>query len=60
MEKLIKQLIKEAAIRDSYVTLTIHDKKDIDNSDTTVSMPLRENNVDKTIKSLTEQVQNWS
>ena len=59
MENLIK-LIKEAAIRDSHVTLIIHDKKSIDNSDTTVSMPLRENNVDNTIKSLTEQVQRWS
>jgi len=59
MDSLLK-LIKEASIRDSYVSLVVHDKKDIDNSDTTVSMPLREDNVDKTIQSLTEQVQRWS
>lgn len=59
MVSLLK-LIKEASIRDSYVSLVVHDKKNIDNSDTTVSMPLREDNINKTIQSLTEQVQRWS
>lgn len=59
MENLLK-LIKEAAIRDSHVTLIIHDKKSIDNSDTAVYMRLKENSIDKAIKTLTEQVQNWS